>query len=602
MTRRTSRRGKGKGKRPPEDDVDVAAAPPVPKPPADPLAGLTPEQKEWFLSKKVAEDKHAQGLELPLSEVILILPNYDPRVQAGGCTFDEAAAQKAIDFFGRYIFHVEGEWAGKNLKLEPWQKAIVANLFGWKRPDGFRRYRECFLEVPRKNGKTPLAAGIVLLLLCMDNEPGAQIYSAAGDKGQATLLYRHASGSVEYSPALQRRIRTHASGKSLEYAAMGSFYRVLSKEAKTKHGFNCHGVVIDELHVQPNADLVDTLTSSTGTRRQPLVLYITTADWARESLCNEKEAHAEKVARNEIHDPEFLPVIYRAPDGAAWDDEKTWKIANPNYGISIKPDEMARQAREARQSPRKLNTFKRLRLDMKTKAEVAWIQPEDWAACADPLIVEGDLDGWIDRMGLEGMPCFAGLDLSSNRDMTAFVLYFPHNHAVLPTFWSCRHFAEEREQTEGVSYLNWANQGLLELTAGKSIDLGFVEKRIIELGERFLISEINFDRWGATSIAKRLENAGFDMVKFGQGYASLSAPSKHAETLWLDGLLRHGGHEVLKWNAGNVMVVSDEADNIKPSKARSTGRIDGIVSLVMAIGGSLQADEAPDFSKGFSHL
>lgn len=599
-TRRSSPRGKGK--RPPEDLPDVAAVPAAPPPPADPLAGLSPRDRELRVSKAIAEDKHRQGLALATDEVILILPGYDPRQQAGDCTFDAAAADRACEFFARYVFHIEGEWAGTHLKLEPWQRAIVANLFGWKRPDGFRRYREFFLEVPRKNGKTPLAAGIVLVLLATDHEPGAQIYSAAGDKAQAALLFRHARGSVERAPALQRRLQIHASGKSIEYRAMGSFYRALSKEGKTKHGLNSHAVVVDELHVQQNSELVDVLTSSTGTRRQPLIVYITTADWARPSLCNEKEAHAEKVAANLVEDPEFLPVIYRAPADAKWDEEATWKIANPNYGISIKPDEMAREARKARRSPRDMNTFKRLRLNLKTQAEIAWVPMDLWRACGDPLIVDGDLDRWIDEMGLEGMPCFAGLDLSSNKDLTAFVLYFPHNHAVLPWFWSCRYRAEERELVEGVSYLGWAQKGLLELCPGKSIDLGMVEKRIVEVGERFLVREINFDRWGAQSIATRLEHAGFDMVKFGQGFASLSAPSKALEVLWLEHQLRHGGHEVLAWNAGNVMVVGDEADNIKPSKKHSAERIDGMVALVMAVGGALASEGEADFSKGFTRL
>lgn len=601
---RTSRRGKGSrgdGSGEPKKPAP-APAPAAPRPPADPLAGLTPERRELALSKAAAVARFEAGEVLPLEELILCLPGYDPRVQAGSCRFDVDAAARVIGFFRDCLHHIEGEWAGRPFELLPWEQAVVANLFGWKRPDGLRRYREMFLEVPRKNGKTPLAAGIVLVLLCVDDEPGAQIYSAASDREQAALIYRHAEGMVQAEPALGRRILPRVSGKCLEYVAAGSFYRALSAEARSKHGFNSHGVVVDELHTQKNSALLEVLESSMGTRRQPLFVSITTADFARPSICNEKEAHAEKVAAGLVEDPEFLPVIYRARPGDAWDEEATWRRANPSYGISIKPDEMAREARKAKRNPRARNSFLRLRLNVKTNADVAWIPEELWRPCGEPSMLDVGVDAWIDQLELEGEPCFAGLDLSAVKDLAAFVLYFPERHVLLPWFWAPEYQAEEREQTEGVSYTAWRDAGWLELTPGRSIDYDRIRARIGELGERFLVREINFDRWGAAQIVRQLDDDGFEMVKFGQGYASMSAPSKALEALWLDGKLRHGGHPVLAWNASNVMVETDAADNIKPSKKKSTDRIDGIVASVMAVGGSMAAEDEAPFKKGFKRL
>ena len=596
----TSRRGKkgrgSAGDAPPPPAAAPAAAVP------DPLAGLSEERRALAASKADAERRLAAGEDLPLEDLILCLPVYDPRVDAGSCRFDRAAAEHYIGFFHDCLTHIEGEWAGRPFLLGPWQKAIVANLFGWKRPDGFRRYRELFLEVPRKNGKTPLAAGIVLALLCVDDEPGAQIYSAASDREQAALLYRHAEGMVHQEPALASRVLPRVSGKCLEYVAAGSFYRALSAEARSKHGFNSHGVVVDELHTQKNGKLIEVLESSMGTRRQPLLVSITTADFARPSICNEKEAHADKVARGLVVDPEFLPVIYRADPKDPWDVEATWRKANPNYGVSIKPAELARAARLARLSPRARNTFLRLHLNVKTSADVAWLPDELWRPCGVPSMLERGIDAWIDELGLEGAECHGGLDLSAVRDLSAFVLYFPEEQVLLPTFWSPAERAEEREATEGVSYTAWASEGWLNLTPGRTVDHERIRKGIGELGERFRIRDICFDRWGASQLVRQLDDDGFELVKFGQGYASMSNPSKELERLVVEGVVRHGGHPVLAWNAANVMVEQDAAENIKPSKKKSTDRIDGIVAAVMALGGHLLADAEAPFKKGFKRL
>lgn len=563
---------------------------------------LTKEERASWRRKLKAEAKHREGKELTLAETILLVPGYDPWRDAGDCYFDEEAASEAIAFFHECLTLIEGEWAGQPFKLEPWQQAVIALIFGMKRPDGFRRYKKALLFVPRKNGKSPLAAGIGLKFLVGDGEPGAQIYVGSGEKEQAALIYRWAAAMVGNEPELDRRLRCYRAFKSIEYDATSSYFRAISSDAKTKHGFNTHAAIIDELHVLPNGDLVTTLTSSMGTRRQPFTLFITTSDFERPgSICNETHAYATKVRDGLLTDPEFLPVIYEASVDDDWTDEKVWYACNPNLGVSIKLRDMQSECRLAQHSPRERNLFKRYRLNIRTQADVAWVPMEYWRKCGKRREIEdGDLEGWIRKLKLEGRECFAGLDLSSTRDLSAFVLVFPDvvcwrprgrepetAHVVLPYFFAPQATAEDRETLEGVSYIAWAEDGWLELTPGNVVDYDRIRQVIGECGERFRIREINFDRWGAQQIATQLDGDGFEMVKFGQGYASMSEPSKELERLWLKRGIRHGGHPVLEYCAACVMVQEDPAGNIKPSKSKSTGRIDGIVALVMALGGAI---------------
>lgn len=586
------------------------------------------EGREDFKADELETINAAEPLEL--SEIILTLPDFDPREQAGDCYFDEEAAREAIEFFHECLTFIEGEWAGEPFALEVWQQAIIANAFGWKRPDGLRRFREVFLLVPRKNGKSPLCAGIALLLLLVDDEPGAQVYSAAGDRDQAALIYRHASGMVEAEPSLASRCRCYRVGKSIEYRNAGSFFRALSAEAKTKHGLNVHGCLIDELHVQKNGELVDTLTSATGTRRQPMTVYITTRDFDRVSICNEKQSYAEKVASGAVFDSEYLPVLYQLrgdehPEGAeAWDDPEAWRRCNPNFGVSIKVDEFVREYRKARHSPRARASFLRLRLNAKTSSEVDFVPLEFWDRCASPMRATGhDLEAWIELLGLEGATCYGGLDLSSNKDLTSFVLAFPDVElpdvpelegvegyepgrvvtVLLPFFWAPAFAAELREQQEGVSYTAWEAEGWLELTPGNAIDEDRICQRIEELGELVNIDTIYFDRFGARTISRKLVGMGFELFKFGQGFVSMSPPMKYLETLWLKGALCHGGHPVLRWNASNVKAEVDAAENIKATKKKSPDRIDGFVASVMALAGIMDSygDGAYD-ERGFVQL
>lgn len=366
-----------------------------------------------------------------LAKVIREIPGYDPYASAGESWFDESAAQRAVDFFGHdtdgCLRHVEGDLRGKLFKLERWQQAIVANLFGWKMRDTMgrevRRYREAMVFVPRKNGKTPLVAGIALFVLFCDDEKAQQNYCAAADRNQAGYLFRHARGMVDLEPELSRRCRIYggnaAAGqsKSIVREDEGSFLRVLSADADTKHGGNSHFIAIDELHTQPSRDLVDVLQSSlaSANRKQPLMIHVTTAGFDRHSICYEKYEYACRVRDGIINDPSFLPVIYEAPVESDWKDESVWAKANPNFGISVSVDYLRRECQKGIDSPAYQNTFRRLYLNQWTEQDVRWLDMDKWDAGNTP----------IDPADFEGQPCFAGLDLASTNDIAALVLLFP---------------------------------------------------------------------------------------------------------------------------------------------------------------------------------
>ncbi len=516
-------------------------------------------------------------------KLFALMPGYDPIATAEpGQWFDPEAAQRAIDFFHEMLTHVKGELAGKPLILEPWQQAEIACIFGWKRRDGTRRYREVFDYEPRKNGKTTKSAGIVLYLLVCDDEPGAEIYSGAAEREQAALVYQQAKGMIAAEPELASRLQPYYTFKSIEYKATNSFYKAISADANTKHGFNAHGVVIDELHAQPNRELVDVLITSTGSRRQPLVVHITTADYLRESICNEKYEYACKVRDGIIADSSFLPIIYEASREDDWTDEATWEKANPNLDVSVCRDYLRRECKRAQDSPAYENTFKRLHLNVRTEQDVRWLQMAKWDAC----------NGAVDEKALEGRECFAGLDLASTTDIAALALLFPPKdegepYKVLPYFWVPGDNIDAKSHQDKVAYGGWINRGHLEATPGNVIDYDVIRRRIGELGKRFNIREVAIDRWNSTQLQTQLDDDGFTVVQFGQGFASMSAPTKDLEGLVLSRRLAHAGQPVLRWMASNVMVEIDAAGNLKPSKKRATEKIDGIVALIMALGRAL---------------
>lgn len=488
--------------------------------------------------------------------------------------YDREKADRAVNFI-KSLKHSKGRWYGHSFNLMPWQEKIIRDIFGTVNKNGTRQYRTVYIEVPRKNGKTELAAAIALYLLFADRESGAEIYSAAGDRDQASLVYNAAQSMVMQSPALLRRCKIVDSQKRIVYYKTQSFYRVISAEHTTKHGFNAHGIIFDELHIQPNRDLWDTLTTSVGSRTQPLMVAITTAGYDRNSICWEIHDYALKVLSKIIDDPTFYPVIYAADENDDWEDEKVWFKANPALGIFRSLEEMRALCRKAKEIPALQNTFKRLYLDIWTTQETRWMDIKKWDATAGMVIEDK----------LLGKECFGGLDLSSTTDITAFVLVFWADGIlkVLPYFFIPEDSIQERVKKDGVPYDVWVKQGFIYATPGNVIDYKFIEDKIDQLARRFVIKEIAFDPWNATMLTQRLTDNGMRMVEVRQGFASLSPPTKQLEALILQKKLNHGGNPVLRWMFDNVMVKQDASGNIKPDKEKSKEKIDGIVALIMAV-------------------
>lgn len=498
-----------------------------------------------------------------------------------GCWYDEAAAERAVGFFRDCLTHTKGEWAGQPLELSDWQAdEIIRPLFGWKRDDGTRRYRTAFIMIPRKAGKSTLAAGIGLYLLFADGEPGAEIYSAAADREQAGIVFEMARGMVSVSPMLDKRAESFK--RSIVVPSTASSYKVLSSDAYTKHGLSAHGIIIDEVHAQPNRELWDVLTTSVGARRQPLTVAITTAGYDRHSLCYELYDYAVKVRDGVIEDSGFLPVIYEAGADDDWKNPATWRKAHPGIGVSVKEEFFAEECAKAQHLPAYENTFRRLYLNQWTEQDARWVSLDTWDACADPL------------PDLEGRECFAGLDLASTTDIASLSLVFPIDGrlCVLPFFWVPREGMKRRVERDRVPYDVWVREGLIEATDGDVIDYDVIRRKINVLSERYRIREIAVDRWNATQISTQLTSDGFEMVGFGQGMASMSGPMKELERRLIARELAHGGNKVLRWMASNVSAKQDEAGNIKPDKSKSTGRIDGVVATIMALG-RYQAAEVP---------
>jgi len=489
---------------------------------------------------------------------------------------NKAAAQRAISFIEN-LKHTKGEYAGHNFKLTDWQKRdIIIPLFGTLNPDGTRQYRTCFIELPRKNGKTTLAAAIALELTFADGEFGAEVYSAANDRDQAALVFNEAAAMIRQEPALEKRAKILDTTKRIVYYGRNSFYRAISAEAYTKWGYNAHGVIYDELHAAPDRELWDVLTTSTGSRRQPLIVVITTAGYDRNSICWELHDYALKVKNGIIEDPTFLPVIYAADEKDDWQDERIWKKANPALKSGFrKIEEMRIAAMKAKEIPAYEMVFRRLYLNQWVNSVERWMPIEKWDACK----------GEVDLESLKGRPCYAGLDLSSTIDLTALSLVFPKDdtYDVLMRFWIPGDTAKEAEKRDRVPYQTWAQQGLITLTEGNVIDYDYIKEELKKLRESFDIKEIAYDRWGAAKLVQDLTEEGFTVVPFGQGYASMSSPTKELMNLVLGQKIRHNGDPILRWNVDNMVVRTDPAGNLKPDKEKATQKIDGCVAMIMAL-------------------
>jgi phage terminase large subunit-like protein len=492
-----------------------------------------------------------------------------------GLTFDRSEAEHVLKFFS-ILKHSKGEWANKPIELEPWQQFMLWCLFGWKRADGTRRFRTAYIEVARKNGKSTIGAGVGLYLMTADGEQGAEIYAAATKRDQARITHSEAIRMVRSSPMLKKRINIFRDNLNIEGTA--SKFEPLGADSDTMDGLNIHGAIVDEIHAHKTRDVWDKIDTGTGARRQPLMFGITTAGYDRQSLCWTLNEYTKKILDRVVDDDSFFGMIFTLDDEDDWQDESTWIKANPNLNVSKKLDDLRRKAERAKEMPSAQNSFLRLELNVWTQSETKWMPIEHWRQCGVPL----------DYSKLAGRRCYAGLDLSSTSDLTAWVLVFPplpgeDVYLVRPRFWIPEDNLQKRVHDDRVPYDVWLRGGFLSSTPGNVIDYDYIFDQVERDAKEFKVDEIAFDRWGAARVINVLQSKGLTCVEFGQGFASMSPPMKELERLVMGHKIAHGNNPVMNWMADNVVANLDAAGNIKPDKEKSREKIDGIVALIMGL-------------------
>ena len=517
--------------------------------------------------------------------------------------FNEGAADHIIEFFKEFLVFYEGAWDGQPFILTPNQKFIVGSIFGWKNKDGNRRFRTAYIEEAKGQGKSPLAGGIGLYGLTFDDEPGGEIYSAATTRDQAGILFRDARLYAEGSDSLKEMLIIDR--HNIANPETNSFFRPVSSEHKGLDGKKPHMALIDEIHEHPNDLVVRKMSAGAKTRRQNLTFEITNAGYDRHSICYQHHEYTEKILGGLIKDDSWFGLMTGldvcskceaegktipqdgCPDCDDWRDPKVWEKANPNMRYLGKPfmTYLKRQVAEAKAMPSQENIVKRLNFCCWTESITKWLPIDKWNAC----------NSAVDPEALKGRTCYGGLDLSTNIDLTAWVMVFPPEeegdlYEILCRFFLPEDNMMERVKRDKVPYDVWAKQGYIKLTPGNIIDYAFIIAQIKQDMTDYQIAELAFDRWGSQKITTDLQDLGFEiegkrsLVQFGQGFASMSPPTKEVETMVLKGELAHGGNPVLAWNVSNVAIRIDPAENKKPDKEKSIERIDGAVALVMAIG------------------
>ena len=496
--------------------------------------------------------------------------------------YDRKRANRAVSFI-QSLRHTKGVWSEKPFKLFQWQEQIIRDIFGVIKENGYRQFNTAFVEICKKAGKSELAAAIALYMLCGDHEEGAEIYGCANDRDQASIVFNVAKDMVLKCPHLSDRVQVIESKRRLAYMPTRSYYQVLSSEVATKFGYNVHACIFDELLGQSNRRLYETMTMGSGAaRKQPLNFVITTAGSDRNSICYEVHRKAVDILEGRKHDPTFYPVVYSAPDDADWTDPKVWMDANPSLGKTIELDYYKQRCQSAMENPAEEIQFRQFHLCQWTNTSVRWMPMDKWDACGASYSAED----------LEGRACYAGLDLSNTIDLTSLVLVFPpvndEPYCILPFFWLPRDMMELRVRRDHVMYDVWEKQGHILTTEGDAVHYGFIEEFINELGKRYNIREIAYDRWNASMMVQALKDDGFTMVPFGQGFKDMSNPTKDLMRMVLEKSLMHNRNPVLRWNIDNVFVRTDPAGNIKIDKEKSTEKVDGAVALVMALDRALR--------------
>ena len=493
-----------------------------------------------------------------------------------GCYFDIKAADRVRYFFAKFLKHSKGQFAGERFELLDWEwEYIVAPAYGLKRPDGLRRFKWVGAGVPKKNGKSTLLSGISLYMLIGDNEPGAEVYSIASDREQASIVYNESTNMVEKSTALSARLRIRKATKRIMYPAGQAIYRVLSSISNTKEGYNTHCLLFDELHAQKNRDLWNVFRYSGASRRQPLFFWISTAGVDKDNIGYEQWEYARKIQNSQIIDTDYLPYIQEPDEKDDWKQEATWKKVNPSYAITINARDFQTECTQAQENPAEENIFKRYRLNIWTAQTTRWISIDKWEACARQY----------SQADLKGEKCWLGLDLATTTDICAAVALFKVDtkFRVLPYFWIPREALTKRARSNKTRLEKWVAEGRIKVTDGDVQDYGVIRADINALADVTPVREVDVDPWNATSLATDLQGDGFKVEYVRTGFLSISAATKEFEKLVLSQGIEHPNCPVLNWMFGNLAIEHDASGNIKPNKKKSTEKIDGMVALISAL-------------------
>lgn len=509
----------------------------------------------------------------------------------GPFVWDREAACRVCRFI-ELLTHTKGELAGQRINLEPWQVFILTTAFGWRRrSDGGRRFRRVYIEVSRGNGKSCLSSGVALYCLVADNEPGAEVYSFATTRDQAKIVFGDAKRMAEMNLPLRKRFGLEVLANALYVPGTGSTFQAKSAEGSTLDGLNTHLAVVDELHAHKTRAVYDVVETSLGKRRSSLLWCITTAGFDTSGICYEVRTMSTRVLERQAIDETQFAVIYTADEDDDWTSPEALEKANPNWGVSVRPEMILSLLAKAKALPSAINNFKTKHLDIWCSASNAWMDMGAWGQCEDNTLRLEDF---------EGERCIIGLDLGSKNDMTAKVRVFPLESDG-PTRYAvfCDFYLPERavENAVNAQYSGWAEEGLLHVTPGAMTDLNVVEEDLREDLSRFNVEAVIYDPWQATQMATTLSEDDAPMVECRMTVQNMSDPMKSVEALVLDRRLLHDGNPILTWMMGNVVAKLDAKDNVFPRKERYEQKIDGVIALIMAMGNAL-ADDNDDF-KGF---
>ena len=516
--------------------------------------------------------------------------------------FDNAAAMHAIQFI-ELLKHADGNWYGKPFQLLPWQHETISEFYGRKQENGKRQYSFLYLEIPKKNGKSELAAGLGLLHTFADGEMRGEVYVCAADKDNASIVFEVALSMIEQCPALAKRAKITKSKRELVDTVTGTKFKVMSSEAYSKHGYKPSCVIFDELHAQPNRDLWDVMTFGAGAARdQPVWIVLTTAgdDPDRHSIGWEQHEYARKVRDGEIADDTWLPIIYGAPEEADIFDEQTWFDANPSLGHTIPVETVQKEALRARNSEAAERLFRWLRLNQWISLKRTGWLPLTLFDNTSADVLKPNAARWT-RADLIGSYCYAGLDLASTTDLSALVLAFPpqggfSDWRILFEAWIPEEAMREREKRDHVPFSEWVAKKHIHTTEGDATDYEYIEARTLMLSKEFKIKLLGTDQWNSRMLTQRLHARGIEIIEIRQNVAGMSPAMKEIEHKLRTGNMSHEVNPVARWCFGNTHVHVDGNENLKPMKDKSTGRIDITVAWINAMAAALVSGVQPDYN------